>query len=234
MVSTIPAAGRAAAAGPGPLPGLARRYTDALLAGERQEAIDLVLAAVDGGADLRDVYLDVLQVSQHEIGRLWEIGRVSVAREHYCTAVTQLVMSRLEPAVFHATRNGRRMIATCVGPELHELGARMVADFFELEGWDTSYLGANLPVAEVVKAVDEMNPELLAISTTMTHHLPAARQLIRAVRERSAYAPLVLVGGHAFNRPSLSYREFGADGHGVDAREAVRRAAELLESRTAT
>ena len=42
------------------------------------------------------------------------------------------------------------MVATCIGGELHEIGIRMVADFFEMEGWDTYYLGANTPADAVV------------------------------------------------------------------------------------
>ncbi|MDZ7776615.1 MAG: hypothetical protein U5L09_13885 [Bacteroidales bacterium] len=54
-------------------------------------------------------------------------------------------MSQLYPYIFNSQRVGKSMVAATVGGELHEMGIRMVADFFEMEGWDTWYLGANAP-----------------------------------------------------------------------------------------
>ena len=104
-----------------------------------------VLDAVNSGVPVRDIYLQVFQPAQYEIGRLWQTNRISVAQEHYCTAATQLIMSQLYPLIFSSPRNGLRMVAACVQGDSHELGLRMVSDFFELEGWDTLFLGASTP-----------------------------------------------------------------------------------------
>lgn len=116
-----------------PLAGLARGYLQALLRGERHVASRLVLDAVEAGTSVRDVYLHVFQRSQHEVGCLWQTNRLSVAQEHYCTAATQLVMSQLYPCIFASERNGQTLVATCVAGDLHEIGVRMVSDFFEME-----------------------------------------------------------------------------------------------------
>jgi MerR family transcriptional regulator, light-induced transcriptional regulator len=129
----------------GPLSGLARDYLGALLRGDRREAGRLVLDAVESGTSVKDIYLHVFQECQREVGRLWQMNRLSVAEEHYCTAATQLVMSQLYPRVFAGERNGRTLVATCVAGDLHEIGVRMVSDFFEMEGWDAYYVGANAP-----------------------------------------------------------------------------------------
>ena len=63
-----------------------------------------------------------------------------MAQEHYCTAATQLIMSQLYPYIFTTGKNGRVLVGTCVSGDLHEIGVRMVSDFFEMEGWDTFYL----------------------------------------------------------------------------------------------
>lgn len=38
-------------------------------------------------------------------------------------------------------------------PTQHEIGMRMVADFFEMEGWDTYYLGANTPTRSILQTI---------------------------------------------------------------------------------
>ncbi len=122
---------------------LGQRYLGLLLAGNRHEASQLVTEAVKDGAPIKTVYIEVFQNSQYEIGRLWQLNEISVAQEHFCTAATQLIISQLYPYMFSHNKNGRRLVVTSTDGDLHELGVRMVADFFKMEGWDTFYLGAN-------------------------------------------------------------------------------------------
>ena len=58
------------------------------------------------------------------------------------------------------------MIAVCVGNELHEIGMRMVADFFELSGWDSVFLGSNIPNQMIIEQLLENKTHVLAVSAT--------------------------------------------------------------------
>jgi MerR family transcriptional regulator, light-induced transcriptional regulator len=208
---------------------LARSYVNALLRGERHVASRLVLDAVASGVSVRSIYLNVFQCAQHEIGRLWQLNKLSVAQEHYCTAATQLIMSQLYDRIFSTVRNGRVMVATCVAENMHEIGARMVADFFEMEGWDTYYLGANAPTASIVQTIVDRRADLLAVSATMTWHVRSVASLIHAVRDaEQCRGVAVLVGGYPFNAAEGLWREIGADGFAANAEEALRVADELL------
>ena len=200
---------------------LARDYLDRLLRGDRREAGRLVLEEVEAGMDLKDVYLDVFQPVLWEVGRLWEINEITVAEEHYCTAATQLVMSQLYPHLFGGERSGLSMVATCVGGDLHEIGVRMVSDFFEMDGWDTLYLGANTPAEDIAMAVEKHGAHLLALSVTLDSHLDAAREALDAVDPLRQRGLKVLVGGAPFRTKPELWSEIGADGFGRDAREAV-------------
>ncbi len=215
--------------GEGPLAELAGQYLRALLNADRHEAGRLVLDAVRAGVAVCDLYLRVFQPCQREVGRLWQLRRITVAQEHYCTAATQLVISQLYPYLFALPKKGRKLVAASVGGELHELGLRVVADLFEADGWDTVYLGANLPAGDVVRAVEEHRPDLLLVSVTMAPHLPGAEQLIARVRSSEAgRAAKVLVGGRPFNVDPDLWRRVGADGHAPDAAEAREVADRLL------
>ncbi len=209
---------------------LARRFLQALLRAERHEAGRLVLDALQAGTAICDLYLRVFQCCQREVGRLWQLRQITVAQEHYCTAATQLVMAQLYPYLVAVPRKGRRLVAASVGGELHELGLRIVADLFEADGWDTLYLGANLPFSGVVQAVERHRPDLVLISATMAFHLPAVEHLIARVRSSSSGPSVrILVGGHPFNVDPELWRRVGADGHARDASEALEVAARLLD-----
>ena len=204
-----------------PLAGLASQYLSALLRYDRHSASALILAAVENKVSIREIYCHVFEPCQYEIGRLWQLNVVSVAQEHYCTASTQLVMSLLYPYIFRSDRARRgTIVAACASGELHEIGARMVCDLLEMEGWNTIYLGANVPTAGIINVLAENNSNILAISACMTFHIPAVREAIAAVRLASP-ATRILVGGYAFRIAPNLWRDVGADYWTKDASEAI-------------
>jgi methanogenic corrinoid protein MtbC1 len=206
--------------GIGALDVLARGYLEALLQGDRQSARHLIFAEVDRGTSIKDIYLLVFQRVLREVGRLWHSNRIGVGQEHYCTACTQFIMSQLYPRIFSNEKKGRRLVSACVGGDLHEIGMRMVTDFFEMEGWDTFYLGANTPTSGTLQLVAQRKPHVLAISATMPIHLQAVADLIAASRAAGNPAR-ILVGGAPFNSVPGLWEDVGADGYARDAAEAI-------------
>ncbi|HEX8495439.1 MAG TPA: cobalamin-dependent protein [Pyrinomonadaceae bacterium] len=205
-----------------PLAQLAKQYLNALLRGERHVASKLILDAVDSGTSVKDIYLHVFQRCQHEIGRLWQMNLLSVAQEHYCTAATQLIMSQLYPHILDKEKNGRTLVATCVAGDLHEIGVRMVSDFFEMEGWNTFYLGANAPTACVLETLAERDVDVLAVSATITPHVRAVAGLIAAVRSSGVGQGIkIMVGGYPFNIAPDLWQSVGADACARDAHESI-------------
>ncbi len=213
----------------GQLSPLARRYLELTLAGSRREAASLILGQAQAGHDVRGIYLDVLKPALRALGLLWQHGRISVAEEHFTTASTQMVMSQLFPFFQSTTRNGHTFVGCCVAGEVHEVGMRMVSDLLELDGFDTWYLGANTPDADVLSLLAQKKAAVLGISATMSHGLPLVERLIRALRadERTS-GTRVLVGGLAFARRPGLWHDLGADGCADDAAEAVALARRLV------
>jgi methylmalonyl-CoA mutase cobalamin-binding domain/chain len=207
---------------------LANEYLEALLAGQRHRARQLVLDAVDGGLDIRDVYLKVFQPVLLEVGRLWQMNEISVAHEHYCTAATQQIMTLLYPRIFQAPRVGRCLVSAAIGGDLHEIGSRMVADFFEMEGWDTYYLGANAPPADIARAARERQADAVGLSATIAYRLEQVRETIALIRQASRAK--IIVGGRPFNREPDLWQAVGADGWANDAQQAVAVAQRLIET----
>jgi methylmalonyl-CoA mutase cobalamin-binding domain/chain len=204
-----------------PLALLAQRYLDTLIARRRHEATAMIMEAVDGGLSIENVYLDVFQPALWEVGRLWQICQLTVAQEHYITAVTQSIMSQLYPRIFRSEGHRRIMVACCVSGELHEVGARMVADCFEMSGWDSHYLGANIPASDVVDTALAVDAEVIAISATLSSHLGLVEDLVNKAHARLGGKATILVGGYPFNRDKDLWRKLGADGSAHNAAEAV-------------
>lgn len=205
-------------------------YLDNLLKGNRNYALSLILDKVKTGSQVKDMYIEVFQPVQYEIGRLWQTNKITVAQEHYCTGATQLVMSQLYPYLFTGSKKNRKMVMTCVPGELHEMGARMVTDFFEMGGWDTYYLGANMPIESVVRYLSEVKPQFLAISATMTFHVSTVEDMIRKIRSAPEVSAdlKILVGGYPFKVAEGLWESVGANGFAKSATEAVELADKII------
>jgi methanogenic corrinoid protein MtbC1 len=132
------------------------------------------------------------------VGELWEHNKISVAREHLATSLTESLMTQVYPLLFNDITNPKGMaIISCTANELHQIGGKMVADLLELNGWDTHFLGANTPAEHLIAHVDEIKPDLLGLSLSIYSRLTEFTKTIEAVRHH--YPQLdILAGGQAF------------------------------------
>ena len=212
-----------------PLKEEVKMYLDCLLNGKRQEATQLISDLISKETSIKDIYQHIFQISQYEIGRLWQCNKITVAHEHYCTAATQQIMSGLYSHIFSMNRNGKTLVACSISGELHELGIRMVTDFFEMEGWDTYYLGANMPENHLLEALKEYKADILALSVTLPTHVSKSLALIDNLKNKEEFKNLkIMVGGYPFiTNPNL-WKNVGADAFAKNAADAIKKGNELI------
>jgi methanogenic corrinoid protein MtbC1 len=194
-----------------------------LLHGDSKGCLTLVEQSVHTVDDLRRFYLDIVWPAMFSVGHLWESNQISVAEEHLATAIVGRVMAALYPrfARFEVTRG--RVVVSAGPNEFHEIGARMVADFLELDGWEVIYLGANTPAAEITGILRRDKPFMVALSVASVFNLDVARQIVRMISDdQEIRATKVMVGGLAFAGMPQLWQEMGAAGYAADAGSAVR------------
>ena len=113
------------------------------------------------------------------------------------------------------------LAAAVVGNQL-DIGPQAVVDFFEMDGWRSVQLGADVPTRDIVKAVDFFEVNLLALSASHCTQLETVRETIDAVRlARPPDRTKILVGGFAFLGFEDLPRRLGADGYAPDPAAAV-------------
>ncbi|PKN79280.1 MAG: hypothetical protein CVU48_05705 [Candidatus Cloacimonetes bacterium HGW-Cloacimonetes-1] len=201
---------------------ITQNYLDSVLSGRRNDAVSGLMHYVSDIDSIKQIYLNVLQPAQRQVGKLWHLNKISVAQEHYATGVTQLFMSQMYAHIFTTEIKHKRIVSVCVQGELHEIGLRMVTDILEMEGWDTWFLGANMPISGLIETLIEKQVHVLAVSATMTFHLPQVESIIKAVRAEPKLARIqILVGGYPFLIDNTLWSKLGADGFASDAAVAV-------------
>jgi methanogenic corrinoid protein MtbC1 len=209
-----------------PFAGITRQYLDFLLAADRNAAITIINEQVKSGVRVRDIYLNILEPALREVGRLWQMQKVSISEEHYVTGATQLILAQLHMPFMAESRNvkrrGKTLVAACVSEELHEVGMRMVADFFEMDGWDTYYIGANTPAPGLIATVKARKAAVVALSSTMSYHLPRVDYLIRSLRgDPDTRQVKIIIGGYPFNIVPDLWQKVGANAYAGSAEDAV-------------
>ena len=172
-------------------------YLTALLKGDRRTCTRIVTSLLDSQIEITTLYTDLFQKSLYEVGRLWERNKISVAREHLSTAITEGLMNLVYPRLFSGPSLGKKIIIACTADEYHQVGGKMVADIFQSLGWDSHFLGANTPVDDLLSHIDEVRPNLVGLSLSVFFNLARLKAAIEAVN--STFTGLdLLVGGQAF------------------------------------
>ncbi|MDD2365807.1 MAG: cobalamin-dependent protein [Desulfuromonadaceae bacterium] len=210
-------------------PEVKNKFMEALLSGSYRPAISLASGLVTR-EQLKGFYLHVVQPSMYEVGQLWESGEISVTREHAASAIVTRVIAVLQANFSRQQPSKGRAIVTATANEHHELGAWIVADMLELDGWEVRYLGANTPFESLTEMTVRLRPHLLAISVTMPHNVESVRSFIAGLRQQpNIEKTTILVGGMAMNFSPDLWRNIGADGYAPDFESAVAFAEKLWE-----
>ncbi|MBX0329210.1 cobalamin-dependent protein [Oscillochloris sp. ZM17-4] len=208
-------------------PNLQRRLLGALVAYD-QQAAEQVWSETCAIYTPEQICNELLTPVQIAIGDGWHRGEVSVAAEHFSSRFVQSKLLNL----FNASMDhpgGIRAIVACAQGELHEIGAIMLSLFLRWGGFQVIYLGQNVPNSTIEEMVQQLNPQVLALSAATveaSHGLISASQMIAQMPQPR---PLLMYGGLAFyNREDLRARVQNGYYHQGDIRQVARVLAEKV------
>lgn len=179
---------------------LYEKYLQLLLQGNRAACTKMVQNLLDHNVDIKSLYIDLFQKSLYKVGKLWEYNKITVAREHMVTALTESLMNLVYPYLFEISTSkekNRKALISCTANEHHQIGGKMVADIFEMQGWNTHFLGANTPTEHMLNYIQEIKPDIVGLSLSVYFNLPSLKNELEAIRSDFSNID-VLVGGQAF------------------------------------
>lgn len=198
---------------------LAMRYLLKVLEGDFHDAIKLIVDAHGCGLSLESTY-QALIIAQQEIGKMWHLAEINIAEEHIVTSTTERAMAILAFQASRKPANGRTVVSAAVVGNSHDIGIRIVSDFFEFAGWKAVCLGGDLPTADLAQAVQFFDTSLVLLSAALSTQLKSIRESVQAVRALNKNCK-ILVGGTAFQDTPEIWRQMGADGYAASPSEAV-------------
>ncbi|MGM0421417.1 MAG: cobalamin B12-binding domain-containing protein [Bacillota bacterium] len=209
------------------LEGLRIRFLNSLLRTDREEAQKVIDEALENDISLEDIYLEIFQKTMIRVGELWHLGTIKVDEEHYITSMIQNIMMQLWPRIFSREKIGHTILVCTVGNELHEMGARILCDIMEIKGWKSIYLGAALPVDNIISAIKKHEPDLVGLSVTMPFYLDQCEKAVKKIKSNDSIKNVsIALGGRAFSLAPHLPEEWGADvmaNNGVELAEWAKR-----------
>jgi methanogenic corrinoid protein MtbC1 len=169
------------------------RLLDTLLRFDHEGAVRVVaqLGQLPYEQLLDELYLPLLR----ELGERWAAGTTTVAQEHFASAFVRERMHSMLIALERREATGTTALLACFEGERHDLGLMAAAIRLALRGWRITWLGADVPVDDLIGAVREVEPALVGVA--VIHPAPAEALVDAAVSIRAA-APAsarVVIGG---------------------------------------
>lgn len=191
---------------------LLTRYLQPLLAGRRAECFTLIENALTTGKPPEALVTDVVWPAMAQVDRLFRDDRINTAIEHMAARINRTVADQLQAHLPRKPVNGRKALLLCADEPREELGAQMVGDLFQADGWDVYFVGGGVPDDEVLSLVGQLRPDALIIFGTLPQGAPAVRGLISLIRDVNVCPSMnIIVSGGVFNRADGLWHEVGAD-----------------------
>jgi DNA-binding transcriptional MerR regulator/methylmalonyl-CoA mutase cobalamin-binding subunit len=144
------------------------------------------------------------------IGHGWTVRSVSVGQEHMATAVIRRVLGWLL-GMYEAGPDAPRIVVATPPGETHEMGALMVAVSAAAEGWAVTYLGPDLPIAELLAAARQTGARAVGLSIVDRNGRDEAAAVLGQIREGLPASVSLLVGGAAAGDLRARAEAAGAD-----------------------
>jgi methanogenic corrinoid protein MtbC1 len=155
--------------------------------------------------DIVTLYQDVLAKTLNDID-CDLMKEECIWKEHVKTAIVRTIVEVSYPYVIkeaaQTKRKNKKVVVVCPSEEYHEIGAKMVSDFFYIAGYDTTFVGANTPTDEVKSAMKYIKPDFLAISITDRYNLIKAIQIVKTVKNTHPTLKII-IGGPAVSEEEI-------------------------------
>ena len=210
----------------------AERLEQRLVAGDGSGAWGVIEASMAAGAELHEIYLDVLSPAMASIGARWERGELDVAVEHRATGIAMRIIGRMGPRFSRRGRSRGTVVLGAPSGERHSLPVAMVADLIRQGGWEVSDLGADTPAESFLHTATDVD-DLVAVGVSVTSPdcLDAAAETVAMLSRHLGPEVLVFVGGYAIRDRDHAIG-LGARDHADDAMALVAMLDEFAERRS--
>ncbi len=204
---------------------MTQKLIDAIIDMREDDVADLTNELLEGGATPATI-LGACKDAMDVIGKRYEAGEAFIPElmmaGEMMTIVTDILMPIMGSEDSGEEKIGKVVLGTVQG-DIHDIAKDIVGFMLNLNGFEVTDLGVDVPPAKFVEAVNETGAKIVALSGFLTLAFDPMKDTVAALKEAGLDAHVMIGGGQI----DENIREYtGADAYGKDAMAAVALATE--------
>jgi methanogenic corrinoid protein MtbC1 len=168
-----------------------------LLIHHDEESASNVLREASSIFDVAALCTDIITPCLVEIGEAWYRGEILISTEHFASNIIRGWLMMLYQTTTVRQKKPYILIG-CAPLEFHDIGSLMLALLLRNEGYQTEYLGPDIPIDDLVFYAGDQHPALICLSATTKGSalgLKSIQEKLSRIRPPSSFG----FGGRAFN-----------------------------------
>jgi methanogenic corrinoid protein MtbC1 len=198
------------------------------------DAIRLVKEAIEKGEDPLNILKDC-QEAMGIVGERYESGEYYLPELVMSGEMLQAISDILKP-VMQAGDSGEetspkgRIVLGTVRGDIHDIGKDIVSFMLDVNGFEVYDLGVDVPEEKFVEKVQEVRPQIVALSGFLTMAYDSMKSTVEALKKAGLRDNVkVMIGGGQMTE--MVKEHVTADAFGMDAVAAVRLAKQWVPTR---
>lgn len=183
-----------------------------LLSGERNQFYNLIKKGLEEFDNNIFIFVEkLINPLMYEIGQMWQLNKISVAKEHLSTSLVDETINDFIQNSF-ITNNSNKLIAitSTVGNELHNLGIKIVGKFIETYGYSVKNITSKISTKELINSIYDLKPSLVVLSVTLPSNIATLQKIVKDLKsDHNLFNGLVIVGGQGLfnNKQEILIKE---------------------------
>ncbi|ACV23590.1 Methionine synthase [Slackia heliotrinireducens] len=208
---------------------LIQRMYDCVVEMEDEDVVNACREYLAEGYDAYDGIMEGLVAGMNKASELYDEEEYFVTDVLLCSDALYAGLDVLRPHLKNDESMGeaKKVVIGVVEGDTHDIGKNLVKIMLETAGFEMYDLGRDVPLNSYVEKAQEVNADIVAMSTLMTTTMGGMRTVVEKLGEAGIRDHVkVMIGGSPVSRKFAD--EIGADGYSSNAVEAVAVAKELV------
>ena len=190
---------------------------EATMIGEQNKVEELTREAIKQGADAEQIIQDSFIAAMGIVGEKFGAGEIYIPEMLRAARAMKCGMEILKPLlVGNKAHTLAKVVIGTVKGDMHDIGKNLVSMMLEGSGFEIIDLGIDVPVTKFVEAVQQYDPQFIAMSALLTTTMSQMKMVVDELQETGLRQSVkVFVGGAPITQGFAD--EIRADGYALNA-----------------
>ena len=207
---------------------LFKQISHSLIEMEEDKVVELCQKTLDEKIPAYETITEALIPGMDEVSKLYEEEEYFLPEVLICSDVMNAGLDIVKPHLDKGNMSQPiKVVMGVVEGDTHDIGKNLVRIMMEAAGMEVYDLGRDVPLNQFIEKAEEVNADLIGMSTLMTTTMDGMKTVIDRLKEKNVRDKYkILIGGGPISQHFAD--RIGADLYTKDASEAVRRVKEMF------